>query len=164
MTLSMEEQLITSTDKLDLVTDTLLKCVSGGDWIFLTGNLGSGKTTLVKNLAARLGSQEEATSPTFSIANAIPVSKSPFSLLLHIDLYRIEDPADLLFLGLEQHLSPHTLAVFEWANLISTEDWEKLTAAAGWHWPPRIVEVEIEFSETENVNQRRYRILCGDCE
>ncbi len=69
--------------------------------IVLRGNLGAGKTTLVKGIAAALGAAEaaEVTSPTFTLVHEYV---GPKVRLFHLDLYRLETERELLTLGLEE--------------------------------------------------------------
>lgn len=87
--------------------------VQGGDAIALVGDLGAGKTTLVAGLVAALGGGE-AQSPTFSLVNEYPGGRL---VVWHVDLYRIERPAELPELGLDELLGdPRGLVVVEWAD------------------------------------------------
>ena len=83
-----------------------------GDVIALSGNLGSGKTTLARGLLRGLGHTGDVASPTFPIvvAYAPPDTRIP---LWHVDLYRIEDPAELEEIGLDDALGDAAL-VIEW--------------------------------------------------
>jgi len=87
---------------------------SEGDTVLLYGNLGSGKTFLVKQFAKALGVKNEVTSPTFSIINqyAGPV------LINHIDLYRITDSRELINLGLEEIWEMKSINFVEWPQII----------------------------------------------
>ncbi len=91
---------------------TLAKLVEPGDAIALIGDLGAGKTTLVKGLVAALGSTA-ASSPTFS-----PVNEYPGRLIVwHVDLYRLERAAELPELGLDDLIGDRRgICVIEWAD------------------------------------------------
>lgn len=84
----------------------------GGDVITLAGPLGAGKTSLARGLLAALGLADEAPSPTFAIVQpyAPPETRLP---VMHVDLYRIEHPAELDELGLDEERSDSLLLV-EW--------------------------------------------------
>jgi tRNA threonylcarbamoyladenosine biosynthesis protein TsaE len=82
-----------------------------GDVILLEGPLGAGKTALVRALAAGLGSPDEVASPTFVLVRHY-LGRLP---LVHADLFRLEDPADIARLGLLELAEGGVLAV-EWAE------------------------------------------------
>jgi tRNA threonylcarbamoyladenosine biosynthesis protein TsaE len=83
-----------------------------GDVVTLSGPLGAGKTSIARGLLAALGLAGEAPSPTFAIVQpyAPPEVRLP---VLHVDLYRIEDAAELEELGLDDALYDSALIV-EW--------------------------------------------------
>ena len=85
-------------------------------WVFaLSGELGAGKTQLVKGLARGLGLTARVHSPTFTLINEYRGGRLP---LFHLDLYRLETPAQILAAGLEEFLTPDGVAVIEWAERI----------------------------------------------
>lgn len=93
--------------------ERLAAAVRGGDAIALIGDLGAGKTTLVAGLVAALGGGDAA-SPTFSLVNEYPGGRL---VVWHVDLYRIERPAELPELGLDELIGdPRGLVVVEWAD------------------------------------------------
>ncbi len=93
--------------------ERLAAAVQGGDAIALVGDLGAGKTTLVAGLVAALGGGE-AQSPTFSLVNEYPGGRL---VVWHVDLYRVEKPAELPELGLDDVLGdPRGIVVVEWAD------------------------------------------------
>lgn len=111
----------------------------------LSGNLGAGKTTFVKALAAVLGVQEEVTSPTFTIMRTYGTNDPIWKNLVHMDAYRIENSEELKPLRLaELFAQPQTLVVIEWAEKIA----EVLPQHLTW----------LEFSNTENETVRNIRI------
>ncbi len=88
--------------------------------VTLKGDLGAGKTAFTKVLARGLHISEEVTSPTFVIMKSYPISgHAQFSMLTHIDAYRIEDEEELRILGLGALIEdPRTLIVIEWPERI----------------------------------------------
>ena len=84
-----------------------------GDVIALTGDLGAGKTHLVKGLAHGLGVVAEITSPTFTLIHEHTHGKIP---LYHIDLYRLDSPDEALKIGLDEYLDGDGVTVIEWAD------------------------------------------------
>jgi tRNA threonylcarbamoyladenosine biosynthesis protein TsaE len=86
-----------------------------GDVIALAGELGSGKTTLVRGLAQGMGfSGEEVASPSFTLVNEYD---GPLPLF-HIDLYRLRDAGELREIGYEEYVSEAGVAVIEWADRV----------------------------------------------
>jgi tRNA threonylcarbamoyladenosine biosynthesis protein TsaE len=81
--------------------------------IGLTGDLGAGKTQLVKGLARGLGFPGRVHSPTFTLVNIYSGGRLP---LFHLDLYRLETRAQIIEAGLEEYLNPAGVAVVEWAE------------------------------------------------
>ncbi|HEY6167868.1 MAG TPA: tRNA (adenosine(37)-N6)-threonylcarbamoyltransferase complex ATPase subunit type 1 TsaE [Verrucomicrobiae bacterium] len=84
-------------------------------WVIgLTGDLGAGKTQLVKGLARGLGIAARVHSPTFTLLNQYDGCRLP---LFHIDLYRLETQQQILGAGLEPYLeNPDGVTVAEWAE------------------------------------------------
>ena len=81
--------------------------------IGLCGDLGAGKTRLVKGLAAGLGITGRVQSPTFALVNVHESGRLP---LAHIDLYRLETLDQIHGAGLDEFLQPHGITVIEWAD------------------------------------------------
>ncbi|MGH6613288.1 tRNA (adenosine(37)-N6)-threonylcarbamoyltransferase complex ATPase subunit type 1 TsaE [Sphingomonas sp.] len=90
----------------------LAALVQPGDVITLEGPLGAGKTSIARGLLAALGLAGEAPSPSFAIVQpyAPPEVRLP---VLHIDLYRIDDPDEMEELGLDDAASD-SLLIVEW--------------------------------------------------
>ncbi len=104
-----------------------------GDWLLLSGELGSGKTVLVRGLARGLGYDGPLTSPTFCLLQTYEGRL----LLHHLDLYRLDTLAELADLGLEELAETGLLAI-EWA--------EKLGPLA----PADAVHCRLSYSGAEN--------------
>lgn len=108
--------------------------------IALTGDLGTGKTTLTKAIAEGLGVTETITSPTFNIVKEYESGRLP---LYHFDVYRIADPDEMYELGYEEYFFGEGVCVVEWAELI--EDMI----------PEEAVRIEMDYGEREG--ERIYR-------
>jgi len=83
-----------------------------GDVYLLTGDLGAGKTCLIRGIAAGLGVAEHAFSPSFVLVREYH-GRLP---LFHMDLYRVADHAEVAELGLEEYLYGDGVCAIEWAD------------------------------------------------
>lgn len=92
-----------------------------GDVIALEGGLGAGKTTLARGLLEALGLEGEAPSPSFAIVQPydVPEVRLPVA---HVDLYRLDDPAEAEELALGDYLM-HSLLVIEWPDRLGEALW-----------------------------------------
>ena len=88
-----------------------------GDVLALFGELGAGKTALVKGIARGLGIAQDVTSPTFTLIHEYSGGRLP---LFHIDLYRLDSAEQALTIGVEDYLDPTGVTVVEWAEKIET--------------------------------------------
>ncbi|MBI1974548.1 MAG: tRNA (adenosine(37)-N6)-threonylcarbamoyltransferase complex ATPase subunit type 1 TsaE [Candidatus Zambryskibacteria bacterium] len=87
--------------------------------IGLQGELGSGKTYFVKNLAKIMGIEEHVVSPTFIIMKVYPVDWRGFKKLIHVDAYRLENEQELLQLGWQELIAdPENLILVEWPEKV----------------------------------------------
>ena len=85
-------------------------------WIF-KGELGAGKTTLIKEIAEILGIKDRVNSPTFSLVNEYKSAEG--EIFYHFDFYRIEEPEEVLEIGLHEYLDSGRLCWIEWAEKIA---------------------------------------------
>jgi tRNA threonylcarbamoyladenosine biosynthesis protein TsaE len=86
-----------------------------GDVVALSGELGAGKTALVKAIAAALGFQQAVTSPTFTIIHEYKTAPP----LFHIDLYRLNTEQEAIDVGIEEYLRGDGVCLVEWAERIA---------------------------------------------
>ena len=86
--------------------------------VLLSGELGSGKTTLTKGIVSGLGAatEEEVTSPTFTLVHVYGQSERSVSKVYHVDLYRIENFHDFETLGMEDVFEQPGVLIVEWAE------------------------------------------------
>ncbi|MDP8207242.1 MAG: tRNA (adenosine(37)-N6)-threonylcarbamoyltransferase complex ATPase subunit type 1 TsaE [Candidatus Electryonea clarkiae] len=96
------------TEEAGVNLSQMVKC---GETVLLTGPLGTGKTTLVRGFMRGLEYLGRVRSPSFTVSNTYD-SKPP---VIHIDLYRLTDPDDLIVLDLEQQ-SENNITIIEWGN------------------------------------------------
>jgi tRNA threonylcarbamoyladenosine biosynthesis protein TsaE len=93
--------------------------------VMLSGELGSGKTTLAKGMISGLGAarEEDVTSPTFTLVHVF----HNHCKVYHVDLYRIEGFHDLESLGLEDALEENAIVIVEWSERFSLRtDWPRV--------------------------------------
>jgi tRNA threonylcarbamoyladenosine biosynthesis protein TsaE len=83
--------------------------------VLLRGDLGAGKTTLVKGIAEgfEAARAEDVTSPTFTLVHEY---RGPRAVLYHIDLYRIETERELETLALDDLIAPNSILLIEWGE------------------------------------------------
>lgn len=77
--------------------------------------MGAGKTTLIKELCKQLGSEDNFSSPTYSIVNEYT---SPHGKLYHMDCYRLKSAEEALNIGIEDYLNGENYCFVEWPELI----------------------------------------------
>ena len=83
--------------------------------VSLRGDLGAGKTTLIKGIAEgfQAASQEDVTSPTFTLIHEY---RGPDVVVYHIDLYRVDTPRELMTLGLDDLFDDNAVLLIEWGD------------------------------------------------
>src|SRR5205809_7437198 len=116
--------------------------------IALSGDLGAGKTQLVKGLARGLGITARIHSPTFTLVNEYGGGRLR---LFHLDLYRLETRAQILGAGLEEYLQPDGVAVIEWAERWFGDEHPTSNIqhpTSSWRTSIRRVQIEV-LNETE---------------
>jgi tRNA threonylcarbamoyladenosine biosynthesis protein TsaE len=93
--------------------------------VFISGNLGAGKTTLVRGLLRGLGYAGRAKSPTYALVEPYAFSRLD---LYHFDFFRFKDRSEWLNSGFREHFNPGSLCVVEWpekaGDLLSPPDLE----------------------------------------
>ena len=102
--------------ELKIVASALLKAAQNEKiWIF-QGQMGAGKTTLIKALAQEFGVLDQVSSPTFGIVNHYENKKG--NIFYHFDFYRVEDPTEALDIGIEEYFYSGNYCWLEWAENI----------------------------------------------
>lgn len=108
---------VTSAEAMNALGAQIGALVRGGEVIELVGDIGAGKTTLTKGLAAALGITEDVQSPTFTISR---VYDAPSGLrLVHYDFYRLNEPGILRAELAESVDDAHSVTIIEWAGVVA---------------------------------------------
>ncbi len=89
----------------------LAKAINSKGLLTLSGNLGSGKTTLCRGLIQSYGHSGAVKSPTYTLVEPYEIGDKR---IYHFDLYRMEDPEELEFIGLWDYLTQEALIIIEW--------------------------------------------------
>jgi len=111
--------IIKSEAELEGVVEKLLAFADGRKKFFLKGNLGAGKTTLVKAFCKKQGVSDNVSSPTYSLINEYSFEKNDQeNFIFHIDLYRLKDIDEALQIGIEDYLYSDHFCFIEWAEVI----------------------------------------------
>jgi len=121
---------------------TLYELLAPPKLVLLRGELGTGKTTLVKGIAEafQAASEEDVTSPTFTLVHEY---RGPRANLYHVDLYRVDTQRELETLGLDELVAPNSILLVEWGEKFARFERER--------------DVEIAL-ERMGENDRRIRI------
>ncbi|MBQ2729023.1 MAG: tRNA (adenosine(37)-N6)-threonylcarbamoyltransferase complex ATPase subunit type 1 TsaE [Alistipes sp.] len=120
---------IDSEEGLREVAEALLESLDGRTVVALRGEMGAGKTTLIRAVAEALGVEDQVTSPTFALVNQYEGAGG--ERLFHFDFYRIDDVREAYDLGYEEYFYSGDLCFVEWP--------EKIEALL----PEEVVEVRI---------------------
>jgi tRNA threonylcarbamoyladenosine biosynthesis protein TsaE len=122
---------------------TLNRLLAPPKLVLLRGDLGAGKTTLIKGIAAgfEAASEEDVTSPTFTLVHEY---RGPLANLYHIDLYRVDTPRQLETLGLDDLVAEDSILLIEW----------------GEKFPRLVRERDVEIAiDRRGESERRIRIF-----
>jgi tRNA threonylcarbamoyladenosine biosynthesis protein TsaE len=108
------KKIIRSSDEMEALGATLVKNLSTPAIIYLHGDLGAGKTTLVRGALRGLGHQGLVKSPTFTLVETYLFDLTE---VYHFDLYRISDPEELDYIGIREFCSGPNICFIEWPSL-----------------------------------------------
>ena len=107
----MVELDVPSAEAQEALGRCLAVCCPGPFVVFLEGDLGAGKTTLVRGFLRGLGHAGTVKSPTFTLIEPYDLPAGP---VFHLDLYRLGDAEELEYLGLRDLLGEHSVLLVEW--------------------------------------------------
>lgn len=122
--------------ELKSVAEQILETYSSEKIFLLSGKMGAGKTTLIKEMCRAMNVVDVVNSPTFSIVNEYKTTSG--KSVFHFDLYRIKSPIELLDLGYEEYLYSDSICLIEWPELATDLI------------PPDFVMITIEADELTN--------------
>jgi|GEM_PF-316836 len=122
-------------DQLDEMAIKVLSYTSISNKIFLSGDLGAGKTTFVSACCKALKCTDTVQSPTFSIHNSYP---TPSGIINHLDLYRLSDYQEFFMTGLEEILYKKELIFVEWPAILEG------------HFEETFISVKLEVIDARN--------------
>ena len=100
---------------LVIVAQSIIKHSFNKKIVLLNGEMGVGKTTLVKEIAKLLGVEENVSSPTFSIVNEYHGNE----VIFHFDFYRLDEEDEAYDFGIEEYFDSGNLCLLEWPEKIS---------------------------------------------
>lgn len=115
-------EIIFSLDEINNVAKKILS-ENPKKVVLFHGNMGVGKTTLIKEMAKNLGVNDATSSPTFSLVNEYQISNNQY--VYHFDVYRLKNEVEALDMGIDEYLYSGNWCFIEWAenipNLIPEE-------------------------------------------
>jgi len=118
---------------LDSVSQKIIQSANVNVFLFF-GEMGVGKTTLIKALVNQLGSEDNVSSPTYSLVNEYLAQDKP---IYHFDFYRINSIDEVYDMGFEDYLAQDAIIIIEWPEMI-----ESL-------WPEHFVRVDLKLAEND---------------
>ncbi len=136
---------INNIEELSKVSDVLISWRDKSNIVAFYGNMGAGKTTLIKNLCSKLGVQDEVNSPTFALVNEYQTDT--FDSIFHFDFYRIKSLEEVFDIGYEDYFYGDGLCLLEWPELIDPL------------MPEHFIKVEISLGDTDSSRKIRCSVL-----
>lgn len=129
---------VATPEELSRVSDFLIAQYRNTPIWILNGEMGAGKTTLIKVICESLEVIDVVNSPTFSIVNEYLTERD--ESIYHFDFYRIEEEKEAVEIGTEEYFDSGSLCLVEWA--------ERVPSLV----PPEYIEININLQESQNRN------------
>ena len=117
----MTKYISQNPDDTQKIATEFAATLKGGELVELIGELGAGKTTFVRGVAAALGATARVKSPTFTVMNEYPVAHPTIKRIVHMDLYRMTNADHLSGLAIEDVRDAQTVLFIEWPDVFGKE-------------------------------------------
>ncbi|MFM7017859.1 tRNA (adenosine(37)-N6)-threonylcarbamoyltransferase complex ATPase subunit type 1 TsaE [Flavobacterium sp.] len=108
-------ELIYSLEEIDAIANQII-AANPNKVLLFNGEMGVGKTTLIKYLAKNLGVNEVTSSPTFSLVNEYQISENQY--IYHFDVYRLKNEMEAMDMGIDEYLYSGNWCFIEWSEKI----------------------------------------------
>jgi len=131
-----------SLSQLPAIASEIISFAANSRIFLFYGDMGAGKTTLIKSLCKCLGTTEQVTSPTFSIVNEYIVAKNR---IYHFDFYRLKNQTEALDMGYEEYFYSDAYCFIEWP--------EKIPDLLPGHYNRVTIKVQADNSRTVIIEQ-----------
>ena len=135
-----------TAEQTEALGAALARRLAPGDVVAFYGDLGAGKTAVVRGMARGLGIRESVTSPTYTVVNEYISGKLP---LFHFDLYRLSGPDDLFDIGWEDYLERGGICAVEWSERAQSLLSDALRVTIRMGDSPERREINIEAGEKD---------------
>jgi len=113
------EQSLKDVSQIPELCSAMLRFSEGRKVFAFRGEMGSGKTTIIKQLCSELGSEDSFSSPSYSIVNEYLILPSG-ERIYHIDLYRLKSIEEAMAIGMEEYINGQYYCFIEWPELIES--------------------------------------------
>lgn len=108
--------IINNLSELPVITKQIIEFCEGYKRWFFYGEVGTGKTTLIKSICNELGLEDNVSSPTFSLINEYRLTSG--EEIYHFDFYRIESELEAIDIGCDEYFYSGNLCLVEWSEKI----------------------------------------------
>jgi len=113
----VKEEIIYGLDEIEGLAQKAIEYINKYKLALFLGEVGSGKTTLIRHICEILGVQDEVSSPTFSLVNEYMSSRG---VVYHMDLYRLITEREAFEAGVMEYINSGEICLIEWPELIAS--------------------------------------------
>jgi tRNA threonylcarbamoyladenosine biosynthesis protein TsaE len=106
---------IESLEQIPIAAEWVIKNIGERKVVAFYGEMGTGKTTLIKEICVKMGCVSNVASPTFAIVNEYPIKSE--TIIYHFDFYRIVKQKELMDIGFEEYLMSGNYCFIEWPEI-----------------------------------------------